>query len=374
MKRLTLTATVLATVATTSLGLWIACANQETLLDEDAEKRLDFAVALPDLSSFDFTTAADLTQSDSGHEYSCRGTDAPGTTYKLVTDSLRLPKSSGSLSYTYDFDGNGKPENQLRNLTQALAFAGLDLQSGVDEAVAKGASLQLASVTTSDLSSASCAGVSLMPAKPTLMLPRFDGSDILERAMTPAADLIGKVSAGKLTTKATKDLLPKEEARAELSLSLGRRSLTLPLRGLHMEGTLEKMGTLLRIRDGVLHGVVSAMDIDTKVLPAVADQVTLMINSDPMSPTTTALINLFENMSNAVTKTKCMKASQCCHVNPTTCFIMPEEVKLSPLGAVLAPDVEVFDSSGEWKPVPDGRNRNGVSLGVGFSAITASFP
>lgn len=374
MKRLALTATVLATVATTSLGLWIACSNQETLLDEDAEKRLDFAVALPDLSRFDFTMATDLTPSDSGHDYSCRGIDAPGPTYKLVTNSLRLPKSAGILSYTYDFDGNGKPENQLRNLTQILALAGLDLQAGVDEAVAKGASLQLASVTTSDLSFSNCAGVTLMPAKPTLMLPKFDGSDILERAMTPAADLIGKVNAGKLATKATKDLLPKEEARADLSLSLGRMSLTLPLRGLHMEGTLEKTGTLLRIRDGALHGVVSAMDIDTKILPAVAAQLTLMINSDPMSPTTKTLINLFENMANAVTATKCMKASQCCHLNPTTCFIMPEEVKQSALGAVLAPDIEVFDSSGEWKPVPDGRNRNGMSLGVGFSAITATFP
>ena len=160
-------------------------------------------------------------------------------------------------------------------------------------------------------------------------------------------------------------------ARDDAPIDVG---LTLPLHGLHIEGTLERSGTLVRIKQGMLHGVISATDLDMRLIPAIADQITRLINSDPMSSTTMTIIGLFENMANAVTKTKCMTASKCCKTSPATCVILPQEVKMSVVGGVLTPDVEVFDGGGAWKPVPGGRSPNAMTLGVGFTAVTASFP
>ncbi len=400
MRRFTMPAAMVA-ITGLCLGLWIACTDSNQIVDDDAEKRRDMALPQLDLAGVDLATSGDLASAggdlagtggdmkpgadlatssdmkppaDGGAAYTCRGTDAPGTTYKVVTDSLTLPKTSGTSTYNYDFDGDGKAENKLRNLIQVIALAGLDLQSSVDAAVSSGTTLQLASLTTSDVTSSTCSGFLVVPAKPTAAPPKFDGTDILDKVMTAPATLIGAIAAGKLSTKASKDLLSAEDSPFELSLSLGGMTLTLPLHGLHVEGTVERTGTLVRIKNGVLHGVISATDLDTRLVPAIAEQLTRLINSDPMSSTTMTIIALFENMANAVTKTKCMTPSMCCKTSPATCVILPAEVKLSPIGGVLAPDVEVFDGGGAWKPVPGGRSPNGMTLGVGFTAITASFP
>lgn len=397
MRRFTLPAAIVS-ITTLCLGLWIACTDSTAIIDDDTEKRLDLALLHPDLAAgelggdgdlasvgdlkmgtdlpagTDLAAGGDMKGADGGASFTCRGTDAPGVTYKLVTDSLILPKTSGTGTYMYDFDGDGRLENKLKSLIQVIALAGLDLQASVDTAVASGATLQLAGVTTSDFMSSTCSGVLLVPAKPTLSPPKFDGMDVLDKEMTPSATLIGAITASKLSTKASKDLLAAEDSPLELSLSLSGMTLTLPLHGLQIEGTLERSGALVRIKQGVLHGVISATDLDMRLVPAIADQLTRLINSDPMSSTTMTIISLFENMANAVTKTKCMTPSKCCKTSPATCVILPQEVKLSPVGSVLAPDVEVFDGGGAWKPVPGGRSPNALTLGVGFTAVTASFP
>lgn len=391
MRRFTLPAAIVS-ITSLCLGLWIACTDSTAIIDDDTEKRRDLALPHPDLAAgelgsdgdlasvsdlkmgADLAAGGDMKGADGGASFTCRGTDSPGVTYKLVTDSLILPKTGATGTYTYDFDGDGRLENKLRNLIQAVALAGLDLQTSVDAAVASGATLQLASLTTSDFMSSTCSGFLVVPAKPTLSPPKFDGTDVLDKVMTPASTLIGTISAGKLSTKASKDLAAAEDSPIELSLSLSGMTLTLPLHGLHIEGTLERTGTLVRIKQGVLHGVISATDLDMRLIPAIADQITRLINSDPMSSTTMTLIGLFENMANAVTKTKCMTASKCCKTSPATCVILPQEIKMSVIGGVLAPDVEVFDGGGAWKPVPGGRSPNAMTLGVGFTAVTASFP
>jgi hypothetical protein len=40
---------------------------------------------------------------------------------------------------------------------------------------------------------------------------------------------------------------------------------------------------------------------------------------------------------------------------------------------VLAPDVQVFDKDGSWKPVAGGKDVNGMSVGIGFSSVQAAF-
>ena len=399
-----------------TLGFLGACTDRLTVLDGDTEKPRDMAAPRPDLSGLDLSVSSDMNHSvdlaavsdlamandlggpadlsmpadlsapsdlamamdmaamDGGHMYSCRGTDAPGTTYKLVTNSLVMPKSSGTGTYAYDYDGDGKTENQFKTLVQVFAVAGLDLTTPINAAVTSGAYLELASVTTSDLMSATCAGVVLVPAKPTMSPPKFDGTDVLEKLAGPQSTLIGAISSGHLATKDSKNLLAAEDSPFELHMMIEGTSLVLPLHGVHIQGTVDTSSTPLRIRDGALHGIVAATDIETRIYPALATGITKLINGAPTSSTTMTIISLFENMSNPTTATKCMTPSLCCHTNPSTCVILPQEVKDSPIGGVLAPDVQVFDSGGAWKPIPGGKPANGMSFGFGFTAVAASFP
>jgi hypothetical protein len=304
--------------------------------------------------------------------YTCRGADAPGVTYQTVTDSLKLP--GGGKPYSYDFDGSGRPKNQFRSLIATVSVAGLDLQTPIDDAVKRGLTLQLASLKTASLTGSTCTGVSIVPARPTAAPPKFDGTDVLSRAMTLPADLIGSITTGKLNTKASKDLTPTEEAVLDLQINIGSMTMTLPIHGLHIEGTVERVGGITRIRDGALHGVIAATDIDGRVFPAVATTVTTLINSDPMSTATRTIINLFEDTSKPASAMKCMTPSKCCKTNPTTCVILPAEVKASLIGSIITPDVEVFDAMGKWKPVRGGTAYNGMSFGIGFSTITATYP
>ena len=216
--------------------------------------------------SGDMTAPPDLPVADGGRTYTCRGADAPGTAYQLVTDSLTLPKGTGT-TYVYDFDGSGKPKNALKSLMQLINTFGFDLQTPINDAVKNGSILQVASLTTDNFLTTSCAGVTIVPAKTTLTPPKFDGTDVLERYPLPAADLIGGIAAGQVQTKASKDLLPAEDTVLPLQLRIGPMSLVLPLHGVHAEGTISHTGTLNRISGGMLNGVVSAADVDAQVIP-----------------------------------------------------------------------------------------------------------
>ncbi len=339
----------------------------------------DMSMMPPDMSMMppDMTMPpSDMSMSmpDMTTTYTCRGLDAPGALYQTVSDALRLPNGMPTRAYTYDYDGSGRAKNQLRALVNLVALAGLDLQGPIDDAVKNGLTLQLASLKSASLTGSSCVGVQVIPAKPARMPPKFDGTDMLEKAMTTPANLIGSITAGKLSTKASRDLLPSEDAVLDLQINIGAMAMTLPIHGLHVEGTVERVGAVTRIKDGIMHGVVAQSDIDLRIFPAVAATVTGLINSDPMGSVTKTLIMLFEDTSKPASAMKCMTPSKCCKTNPSTCVILPAEIKASVIGSIIVPDVEVFDAMGNWKPVRGGTSPNGMTVGVGFTSVTATYP
>ena len=116
-----------------ALAVCSSCSKPGLIYVEDDQsdmpRSIDFAGSTADLAgtmAMDMASARDLASG-----YSCRGEDAPGKTYKLVMNSLTLPGSTGSSTFAYDFDGDGRTENQLKNLVAAVSVAGLDLQGGV---------------------------------------------------------------------------------------------------------------------------------------------------------------------------------------------------------------------------------------------------
>jgi hypothetical protein len=281
------------------------------------------------------------------------------------------------MAYAADLDGSGEEKNQLKTILSAVTVAGLNVQDTVNMAVANGEVVLLNTLQTPDLMTASCAGFSVDLAKPLAMgspLPKYDGTDMFTADGSPA-NLFGSVTGGNLATTPSKSQTSANEQKVEIQLPLAMgMSLPLTIHGVQVTGTLGTDPKTMApvITNGVINGAVSQTDI-TGIISTVAMLITQMINSDPTSSTTMTIIGLFENPANPVTQQKCMTMSQCCADSPKTCVILPAEVQDSPVGGLLAPDVQVFDANGNWAPVPKGTMKNGMSVGLGFTSIKASF-
>lgn len=360
-------------VAAVALVLVGACSKSDLIYVTDEQPDL------PKPSDLAMTTGSDmgsenkdLATPDLASQYSCRGEDAPGKVYKLVMNKLTLPSSSGSGTFAHDYDGDGRTENQLKNLISTIALAGLDVQTPLQSAVTSGQIINLVAIKSAATDSSSCVGVTLNQGK-SGPIPKFDGSDVFTPATAIGSLLGGSIVSGKLATTDARSLKADTESQFALQISLGRGLVSLPLRGVHIEGSLQSAGSLMQISSGVLHGVVAKADIDRKLMPAVAGELTQTINSDPFSSTSQTIINLFESKTDPVSVNKCMTMARCCRLSPATCVILPEEVANSPIGGVLSPDVEVLDDTGKWKPVPGGKKYNAMSVGIGFTAISATF-
>ena len=336
----------------------------------------DLAAPPADLSGSDGSVShGDLASPDlrPPHVYTCRGLDAPGTLYKGATSAIRLPTTAKT--YALDLDGDGRADNQLKSILQTLSLVGLTPQAEIDSAVAAGTIVYLAGVTTAATDNSTCAGVTLHFAKPRGVgdpSPKYDGTDVFTPDVSLDAELTGKITAGVLTTTLPTALTSTSESRIDLNLSVLGMKVSLPLRGTHLQGTLMDVGGKLSIQNAELHGAVNQKDIDGTLVPAVATLVTQLINGDPTSTTSATLINLFENTANAVSATKCMVAKDCCHTSPSTCKILPDEIKISLVGNVLKSDIHAFGTADEWAPATTG-TKNGLSIGVGIGTVPASW-
>jgi hypothetical protein len=159
----------------------------------------------------------------------------------------------------------------------------------------------------------------------------------------------------------------------DLSLPIFPGVLTpVPLYGVHVQGEVSATGILR----GELHGVVRKQDIDLLIIPAMAQALTEMIHRDPNGSLAKTIIQLFEDPAgNPISKMKCMVPKDCCQdpMNRPTCKILPEELLSNALiQNIFAPDVQVFDGM-KWKPVPRGAKKDAMSVGIGFTAVRASY-
>jgi hypothetical protein len=308
----------------------------------------------------------------------CTADKVTGTSNKLATDSLKLPKTTGGSTYAYDFDGDGKQENQLKNLVNVISLSGLNIQDSVDMAVQGGQAIILADIKTPDLMTSMCSSLTFSLADAPAMgapKPKFDGTDTFKVGGIAGVTLFGGITAGKLSTIASKDQTAANEQKITLNLPLGMgTTLPLSLRGAHIEGSLVMEAGVLKIKNGAIHGVLAKKDIDEQIVPLVASLLTDLIQKDVKmgmpGDTAKAIIGLFEQKNDA----KCMaNMNDCCATHIATCKITKEEVLASPIGGVLAPDVQVLDEAGNWKPVAGGKMVNGMSVGLGFSSVKASF-
>lgn len=288
---------------------------------------------------------------------------------KFATNKLVLPKSRFESSI--DIDGNGAVDNQLGTILGLLASQGTDFQASTDIAVKLGLTVQLFEVRPADLLDSKTATVGMRSATPRMAgdPPAYDGTDTFQPSAEPALWMTGALAAGALSSKMPRDLTAAEVKRYRLIVPIGRASLRMDLYGVHVQATTTDKGMMA----GQFHGVVRKQDIDSQVIPSIADLITAEINANPQDPAVQQLIRTFE--TGPVSMKKCQdNMADCCKTNPKTCKITPDEVRANQLiQIILVPDLQCYDAQGSWRLTPNGVDKDCLSVGLGFTAVRASF-
>ncbi|MCS6915017.1 MAG: hypothetical protein RMK29_05615 [Myxococcales bacterium] len=305
---------------------------------------------------------ADMARPPGGVDPSC--TTPRGTLWKSVVSRLVMPTVDEPCAI--DVDGDGLIDNALRGVVAGLRAAAFDLQANADAVLRSGELVQLVTLQSEDPTNSSCAHVTLRrglrPDKP----PALDGSDTfaVDAAIAPA-QLWGTIAGGQLETPRPQAQTAATLVRLQLSLPGGFGvEVPLPLLGAHLSGRVGVQGLV----SGQLHGVVRMSDVETRMIPAIAQVMTALIRRQPDSPSARHIIATFE------TRAKCeAKPALCCRTSPQTCEITAEEVRNNAqVKLILKPDVQMF-SGDVWSPTPGGDAPDSLSIGLCFTAVTARF-
>ena len=280
-----------------------------------------------------------------------------------VINKVQVPtNNTQSRDFGLDLNGDKTVDNQLGMVLGTLAGQGIDVQTSVDSAVAKGSIILLADVQTTDFTSASAAGFELFLGDSTTVMPKpcTDTTDmvcghhltgtgmftIAANSPTDAA-LTGKIIGGTFTTATPGDI--------QLQITLGGTTpISLSLIGARIQASgISATG----ITSAILAGAITQDDLNNHVLPAVHDNVLLPILAKDCPNATAA----------DVPGCKCTSGSGGAQVislldtMPADCTITLDEIKNNGLfSSLLAPDVMI-----------DGMPA--LSLGLKATAVAGTF-
>lgn len=296
--------------------------------------------------------------------------DPAGTDTTYFADTMTLPQSASEatqLGLNLDGDELGRIDNALGQILAALAGAagdGFDINATVDESVRSGTLLLLIRVKATALTTATGVGMwvylgdnespaACTDANDMVCGHHLDGSGSADVAADSPTDavVIGDIVAGRFTSGAGNLSL-------EIALTDGN-PITLDLIGARAVANISSDS----ISNGILAGAITDDDLNNEVLPAVHTAV----NTSVMEDCTGTVPNCCTDGSTGATIVGLFDNA------PEDCQVSLDEIKNSNLiKSLLTPDVDLLDANGNYNPLSDGE-KDSLSLGVGFTAITGTF-
>jgi hypothetical protein len=205
-------------------------------------------------------------------------------------------------------------------------------------------------------------------ADPTKDLSGGATLDVDATAVEPANHVIqGSLNAGKLDTLH----LPVGAFPIEFPLSDATPPVRMTLYAAHVQATVRAAnrgdaGTRTTLIEGVFNGGLSAQDIHSQLIPAIAAMLQAIIDKNANPDTTAQLLMTFDHVCcgpcDAGTGTLGDGKIEPCEVENN--FLVQ---------ALLSPDIDLFDASGNLNPNSDGVP-DSLSMGAGFTAVPAIFP
>lgn len=308
-------------------------------------------------------------------------TPSGGTnTAQYVANTVTVPATPGDDAI--DMDGDGKPDNELGLIIQTLNQQMLMIQQGVTDALTMGQFVVLASETSTDATfqTDSCAKVELVEGQSTSS-PDFSGNGTFSIAtMTDAGAPItpgifdGAIKGGKFASASP--VTTKNPVAMSLSLPLvsGAPALSLNVNAARVTFTRNAAGS---VTGGQLNGVIKNSDVQSELVPGVAKILTAKIQSGATDSTTMQISTLFDTGG---TKDPTGKCGATCQNPDGTCAVAMDhkidtcEVSSSMLvQSLLSPDVQMYDSAGNYHPTPGSKSPDSLSLGLAFSLVGAKF-
>jgi len=241
-----------------------------------------------------------------------------GVTYRFTVDQLQLPMQR--TDFADDLNGDPRVDNQLGNITGALAGQ-KDLVTDIDDLLASGVLAPVIEITTDD---------------PTLRNDPTVGVRFIGRDGEEAGQMGGALVDGVLTTNRTRTTRSPVSATLHLPLFPHADPLTLPAIGLEAELVADGGGF-----GCTLHGAFPAA---TDQMPAWA-ALAQMLSADPQgSPLLVG--DLDKNHDGVIS--------------------LDEFTKSGLVQNIMAPDVQLTDGHGTWKPLaqPDNGMKDSLSFGL----------
>jgi hypothetical protein len=297
--------------------------------------------------------------------------------HTFVMDSLIVPATAAEAVSTYGLDIDGKENDADRGVDNQLgrSFVSLadmaDIGAAVKAGVDNGSIIMLVDVRTPDLATNARVEVGIyLGANPVpaacendqdqVCRRHLDGSASFELAPDAPTDtvLTGSLASGGFTMSA-------EDAPGRVAIPFpaldGGEPVVVEMVGARISiQTVSETG----LTSGILGGAIPADDFENTVLPSFHQGLAAQVAADctGTSPTCCTpdsggegILDFFDPGS-------------------ADCMVSFEEFRGNFfLSFLLNPDVDLFDAEGNYNPNSDGAN-DSLSLGLGFSAVTATFP
>ncbi len=302
-----------------------------------------------------------------------------GLDAKDVASTLTLPQEHSQ--FAIDLNGDGKVDNQYGNIVGALSAQNLDLQSTVDQSLAAGQLVLLFEQAGATLANDACDTLTFAHGNTTAAPPRFDGTDAFTIDTSHAVTgFVGATSGGTFVSFAP---APNADVMAALPLSFGLGApISVPLHDVQVRFT--RSGD--QLFKGQLNGAIRETDVQTMIVPQIAQTLSGEVALGGSSAQ--QILDLFDTggTDDSANPSGCTNSdgSPACRnmAGPdvgacaragdgviSTCEVATNSI----IKNVLAPDVQLFAADGTFAPNPANTMRDSLSVGVGFTAVRASF-
>ena len=337
----------------------------------DLAMHTDLAMKPPDLAvPRDLAVAPDLLPGpDMARQMACAPAGG-ALRAQYVWNAVAVPMQRSD--YAFDLNGDGRADNQFGNIYGALHGQDLDVQNDATQAVTSGQSLTLIDAHADDFSDDACAA-SDVEAAGAMASPDFSGAGhfTVDAAALPG-HFAGTFGAGTFSS-----LPPPASAATPVTMTLRLPLLGaiigVQLVGAHVQYTRATDGT---VTGGQLNGAIRNADIQNIVVPALAASLTAQVQVTPLSTRAMELLNIFDNGGKSdptCADGTCKNPDGTCAIKGDSKIDVCEVATCGLIQNVLAPDVQMFDANGNYQPSPDNTHKDSVSIGLGFSAVPATF-
>ncbi len=305
-------------------------------------------------------------------------TMAEGDFHYYVVNKLTVPMQRAD--FAIDLNGDGHPDNQLGNIIGALAAQNLDTQTQIDMAVSSGDVVLLVSLQTKSMDTANNVGVTLYIGKSQMMPDFMSGMGMFtvdSAASGSGFAFFGNMNAKKFTSNNPVTTTHPVKMTLKLPLIQGGDPLNLTVNGAHIKFTTGSDAASGKdgLINGELHGSIKNADIQGSIVPAVAmllsDRVKNCTGMPPdggmCSSGDMQILQIFDTGGCMNTDGTMAKAND---GKIDVCEVATNMIIMN----VLAPDVQIFDSAGNYAPNAKNTMKDSLSLGLSFTAVASSKP